>query len=114
MHAISTHTGNLLSIVCSLACRLLQQQQTALPAVLSLFLGPKGLGHPSTDVSTRACYLLSRLVKTLRANLRPYIDEMLRQLQPYLVVVATQPPPSGGQAVGECMVAVLMLAMSGV
>lgn len=82
-------------------CRVLQQEQSAIPAVLSLFLGPKGLGHPSTDVATRACYLLSRLVKTLRANLRPYIDEMLRQMQQYLVVVATQPPPSGGSAVGE-------------
>jgi exportin-T len=86
---------------CVRYCRVLQQEQSAIPAVLSLFLGPKGLGHPSPDVATRACYLLSRLVKTLRSNLKPYMDEMLRQLQPYLVVVATQPPPQG-PAVGSC------------
>jgi exportin-T len=86
---------------CVRYCRVLQQEQSAIPAVLSLFLGPKGLGHPSPDVATRACYLLSRLVKTLRSNLKPYMDEMLRQLQPYLVVVATQ-PPTQGLAVGSC------------
>jgi exportin-T len=86
---------------CVRYCRVLQQEQSAIPAVLSLFLGPKGLGHPSPDVATRACYLLSRLVKTLRSNLKPYMDEMLRQLQPYLVVIATQPPPQG-PAVGSC------------
>ncbi|WIA12173.1 hypothetical protein OEZ85_012245 [Tetradesmus obliquus] len=80
---------------CVRYCRVLQQEQSAIPAVLNLFVGPKGLGHPSPDVATRACYLLSRLVKTLRSNLKPYMDEMLRQLQPYLVVVATQPPPQG-------------------
>jgi exportin-T len=85
---------------CVRYCRVLQQEQSAIPAVLNLFLGPRGLGHPSSDVANRACYLLSRLVKTLRGNLRPFIDEMLRQLQPYLVAVATQPPPSGSAAVG--------------
>eukprot|EP00879_Flechtneria_rotunda_P017634 GHRR01018485.1.p1 GENE.GHRR01018485.1~~GHRR01018485.1.p1 ORF type:complete len:825 (+),score=308.84 GHRR01018485.1:604-3078(+) len=85
---------------CVRYCRVLQQEQSAIPAVVSLFLGPKGLGHPAADVATRACYLLSRLVKTLRANLKPYMNEVLQQLQPYLVIVATQPPPAGTAAVG--------------
>jgi exportin-T len=87
---------------CVRYCRLLQQQgvSASLPGVLGLFLGPTGLGHPSAAVATRAAYLLSRLVKQLRAVLRAYIGELLRQLQPYLEIVATQPPPSASAAVG--------------
>jgi hypothetical protein len=73
---------------------------SVLPGVLGLFLGPRGLGHPSAAVATRGAYLLSRLVKMLRNSLRPYLGELLRQLQPYLEVVATQPPPSSSAAVG--------------
>ncbi|KIY98490.1 hypothetical protein MNEG_9470 [Monoraphidium neglectum] len=75
-----------------------QAQQPAIPGVLSLFLEPgRGLGHPSVDVGTRACYLFSRLVKLLRSNLRPYAGDILSSLQPHLVAVATVPPPAAAQ-----------------
>jgi exportin-T len=80
--------------------RLLQQQPAALLGVVGLFLGPRGIGHPSPTVATRAAYLLSRLVKTLRTNLRPYAGDIMQQLQPYLEIVATRPPPSSAAAVG--------------
>jgi exportin-T len=85
---------------CVRYCKLLQQNQGSIPGVLGLFLGTRGLGHPSPTVATRAAYLLSRLVKTLRGNLRQYAGEILQQLQPYLEVVATRPPPSSAAAVG--------------
>lgn len=85
---------------CVRYCKLLQQQQGSIPVVLGLFLGPKGLGHPSPTVATRAAYLLSRVVKILRSNLRGYVGDIMAQLRPYLEIVATRPPPSSLAAVG--------------
>lgn len=42
-------------------------------------------------VSTRSCYLLSRLVKALRQNLRPFLPSLLHSLRPHLETVATTP-----------------------
>jgi exportin-T len=81
--------------------RVAQQQAAAIPGVLSLFLEPgRGLGHPSPDVSTRACYLFARLVKQLRSSLRPYAGDILASLQPHLVTVATAPPPPAAPTPG--------------
>ncbi|GBF91404.1 exportin [Raphidocelis subcapitata] len=81
--------------------RVVQQSPAAIPGALSLFLEPgRGLGHPSPDVSTRACYLFSRLVKQLRSSLRPYAGDILASLQPHLVRVATVPPPAAAAAAG--------------
>jgi exportin-T len=85
---------------CVRYCKLLQQNQGSIPGVLGLFLGPRGLGHSSPTVATRAAYLLSRLVKTLRGNLRQYTGDFMQQMQPYLEIVATRPPPSNTAAVG--------------
>jgi exportin-T len=86
--------------------KVVQQQQAAIPGALSLFLEPgRGLGHASPDVSTRACYLFSRLVKLLRANLRPYAVEVLTSLQPHLVTVATVPPPAAAAAAPDAAAA---------
>lgn len=85
---------------CVRYCKLLQQNQGSIPGVLGLFLGPRGLGHSSPTVATRAAYLLSRLVKTLRGNLRQYTGDFMQQMQPYLEIVATRPPPSSTAAVG--------------
>lgn len=82
-------------------CRALQQQQGVIPSVLSLFLDARGLGHPSPDVSTRACYLFSRVVKQLRSNLRAFVSDVMRNLQSHLVAVATIPPSSGSAAVSS-------------
>jgi exportin-T len=81
--------------------RVAQQQAAAIPGLLSLFLEPgRGLGHPSPDVSTRACYLFARLVKLLRSSLRPVAGDILTSLQPHLVTVATVPPPAAAPAPG--------------
>ena len=80
-------------------CRIVQQQQAVIPEVLTLFCGPRGMAHPYPDVSTRACYLFARLVKQLRSNVRPYVAEILQNLEPQLRAVATVPPAgssSGG------------------
>ncbi|GFR43596.1 hypothetical protein Agub_g4693, partial [Astrephomene gubernaculifera] len=71
--------------------RVLQQQPAAIPAALAAFLDARGMGHPAEDVSTRACYLFSRLVKALRQNVRPYLPDMLASLQPHLQRVLTTP-----------------------
>ena len=55
-----------------------------LPRVLDWFLGERGLGHPVPAVSCRACYLLQRVVKTLRQNLLPLLPQLLAALQPHL------------------------------
>ena len=47
-------------------------------------------------VSTRACYLFSRLVKVLRQNIRPFVREVLHSIQGHLVHIATHPPAAGG------------------
>ncbi len=49
-------------------------------------------------VSTRACYLFSRLVKSLRQNVRQFVREVLHSIQGHLVRIATHPPTEGGQA----------------
>jgi exportin-T len=77
-------------------CRVLQQQQSAIPPVLSLFVGWSALGHPAPDVCARACYLFSRLVKQLRSNLKQYVSEILQSVEPHLRTVATCPPTTSG------------------
>jgi exportin-T len=44
-------------------------------------------------VGTRACYLLSRLVKVLRQNMRPLLSDILVRLQPHLAQILAQPLP---------------------
>jgi len=79
--------------------RVFASQQAAIPAILEAFLDSRGLANSSPDVATRACYLFARLVKALRANLKPFLSQVLVGLQPRLVAVATVPPP-GGDATG--------------
>jgi exportin-T len=84
-------------------CRIVQQQQSVIPEVLTLFCGPRGIAHPYPDVSTRACYLFARLVKQLRSNVRPYVAEILQNLEPQLQLVATVPPVgSSGSGLSSC------------
>ncbi|GIL47531.1 hypothetical protein Vafri_4333, partial [Volvox africanus] len=75
--------------------RVLQQQPAAIPSALAIFLDGRGMGHPAEDVSTRACYLFARLVKTLRQNIRPYLPDVLASLQQHLQRVATTPLTAG-------------------
>lgn len=75
-------------------CRVLQHHTGCITRVVEVFLGSCGMGHSSEDVATRACYLFSRFVKTLRIQLKPCLAAILQGLQPHLVRVATTPLPS--------------------
>ena len=44
-------------------------------------------------VGMRACYLFSRLAKTLRAALRPLLPDVLQRLQPHLAAIVAHPLP---------------------
>ena len=44
-------------------------------------------------VGMRACYLFSRLAKTLRASLRPLLPDILQRLQPHLAAIVAKPLP---------------------
>ena len=51
------------------------------------------------EVSTRACYLFSRLAKLLRQTLAPFLPDILASLQPLLATIAGDPlPPSANGA----------------
>ena len=56
---------------------------------------------PLQAVSTRACYLFSRLVKVLRQNIRAFVREVLHSIQGHLVHIATHPPAEGGQGTSK-------------
>ncbi|KAL0051899.1 hypothetical protein WJX82_004175 [Trebouxia sp. C0006] len=81
--------------------KVMQQNQEYIPNVLAVFLGDSGMGHPDEAVSTRACYLFSRLVKALRQNIRQFVREVLHSIQGHLVRIATHPPTDGGQAAAK-------------
>ena len=52
-------------------------------------------------VSTRACYLFSRLVRVLRQNMRAFVREVLHSIQGHLVHIATHPPTEGAQGTNK-------------
>ena len=49
-------------------------------------------------VATRACYLFSRLAKSLRQNLRPLLSDILVRLQPHLAHILANPLPEAEPA----------------
>ena len=49
-------------------------------------------------VGTRACYLFSRLVKSLRQNMRPLLSDILVRLQPHLAHILANPLPEAEPA----------------
>ena len=52
-------------------------------------------------VSTRACYLFTRLVRVLRQNMRAFVREVLHSIQGHLVHIATHPPTEGAQGTSK-------------
>eukprot|EP00898_Chlorokybus_atmophyticus_P004220 jgi/Chlat1/479/Chrsp103S00979 len=61
--------------------RFLQQQPQYIPGVLAVFLDSRGLRHAHSSVRSRGGYLFMRLVKTLRQQLRPYAEQIFKELQ---------------------------------
>jgi len=71
--------------------RVAAQEARLMPLVLHTFLDDRGMGHPAPAVSTRACYLFQRLVRTLRSSVSLYLDTVLRGCEPHLVRIASTP-----------------------
>ena len=59
-------------------------------SVLTLECAPSP-SYSHQDVSTRSCYLFSRLSKQLHLNLRPFVPTILQALQPHLARIVTRP-----------------------
>eukprot|EP00884_Botryococcus_braunii_P015515 jgi/Botrbrau1/2647/Bobra.0203s0001.1 len=78
--------------------RVLQQEPQYIPTVLAAFLGPRGMAHPDSVVSVRACYLFSRLCKPLRQHLRPILPNVLASLQGHLDRIAKNPLSDSGSS----------------
>ena len=49
-------------------------------------------------VGTRACYLFSHLVRSLRQNMRPLLSDILLRLQPHLAHILANPLPEAEPA----------------
>mmetsp|Transcript_3613 Transcript_3613/g.10405 ORF Transcript_3613/g.10405 Transcript_3613/m.10405 type:complete len:537 (-) Transcript_3613:551-2161(-) len=77
-------------------CRVIQAHPTLAPAVLGALLDDRGMGHSSTAVSTRACYLFQRLVRQLRSSLGPMLETILSGLEPHLSRIASTPVSQAG------------------
>jgi len=73
--------------------KVLAQRPDMVPhVVLNIFLGSYGMDHPAeVVVRPRAAYLLSRLVKQLRSQLRSSASEVLQRLQKFLDMTAKTP-----------------------
>lgn len=69
--------------------KFLQHHPHYIPPVLAGFLNGRGFHHPNPNVSSRAGYLFMRLVKTLRLQMVPYIEQILQNLQDTLVLITT-------------------------
>eukprot|EP01018_Ginkgo_biloba_P004887 Gb_29796 [translate_table: standard] len=65
--------------------KFVQQHGEYIPFVLAAFLDQRGIHHPNPNVSGRASYLFMRVVKALRAQLVPFIEDILQSLRDTLV-----------------------------
>lgn len=65
---------------------MLKTATALLPAVLDGMFGKLGLSNPHPTVRSRVCYLLTRLCRQLGADVQPFAENVLRGIQPQLVV----------------------------
>ncbi|KAL3700068.1 hypothetical protein R1sor_018090 [Riccia sorocarpa] len=82
--------------------RFVQWYPEYIPSALAAFLDCRGLHHPNPSVSSRASYLFMRLVKVLRGELVPYIEDILQSLQDTLSAVTTKTLVGRGDADDRC------------
>lgn len=64
--------------------KFVQEHVQYVPHLLGVFLDNRGIHHQNAHVSRRAGYLFMRAVKSLKANLVPYLDTILQSLQDVL------------------------------
>ncbi|KAG6542252.1 hypothetical protein Mapa_016380 [Marchantia paleacea] len=82
--------------------RYVQLHPEYIPSVLAAFLDCRGLRHPNPSVSSRASYLFMRLVKVLRAQLVPYVEDILQGLQNTLSAITSKGTDGKGDADDRC------------
>ncbi|KAL5698372.1 hypothetical protein ACHQM5_029421 [Ranunculus cassubicifolius] len=79
------HTNRLVALVyletVTRYARFIQENAEYIPFALAAFLDERGIHHSNPNVSRRASYLFMRVVKMLKANLVPFIETVLQQLQ---------------------------------
>lgn len=60
---------------------MIEQNAEALHLVLRAFLDERGMRHPDSNVSSRACYLFMRMVKPVRSHLADKLDDIFTALE---------------------------------
>ena len=60
---------------------MIEQNAEALHLVLRAFLDERGMRHPDSNVSSRACYLFMRMVKPVRSHLANKLDDIFTALE---------------------------------
>lgn len=58
-----------------------KDQPELLPSFLGAISGPNGLQHANPRVTSRSCYLLLKLVKSLVSDMRPYVETAVTGIQ---------------------------------
>ena len=80
--------------VCVRYHAVLERDDEAMIAALSAFLDERGIAHADPMVRSRACYLLSRLIRPLRTKLSDKVEHIMVVLPKHLKEVArTLPEP---------------------
>ena len=90
---IASHRLVALSLLeaCTRYAKVATSHTELVPMLAAKFFGPAGLGHPSSSVPPRAAYLFCRVVKTLRAQMKPIARDILHALIPHLQLIAITP-----------------------
>ncbi|XP_076447467.1 exportin-T-like [Babylonia areolata] len=66
--------------------RFFQVETEYIPECLRAFLDKRGLYHNSPKVRSRCSYLFTRIIKSLKAHLLPYVIDVFTQMQALLVL----------------------------
>ncbi|KAH7947036.1 hypothetical protein HPB52_007467 [Rhipicephalus sanguineus] len=66
------------------------QEPETIPDVLVAFMDERGLRHPSPSVRSRVSYLFSKFIKSHKAHMLNFTEDILKQLQELLVLCPTE------------------------
>lgn len=65
------------------------QESETIPDVLVAFMDERGLRHQSPSVRSRLSYLFSKFIRSHKAQMLPFTEDILKQLQDLLVLCPT-------------------------
>uniref|UniRef100_A0A224YMP4 Exportin-T n=1 Tax=Rhipicephalus zambeziensis TaxID=60191 RepID=A0A224YMP4_9ACAR len=66
------------------------QEPESIPDVLVAFMDERGLRHPSPSVRSRVSYLFSKFIKSHKAHMLNFTEDILKQVQELLVLCPTE------------------------